>query len=175
MNPDPSTTELRIDVDRQELTVLDGGRIAARYSISTAANGCGQRSGSGCTPLGRHRIRLKIGAGCPQNAVFIGRRFTGELYAPALAAEQPRRDWILTRILWLTGLEPGFNRGGAVDTLRRFIYIHGCPDSEPMGVARSHGCIRMRNADLVELFDRVLVGTPVVILSGGGAVGPRRG
>lgn len=118
---------------------------------------------SGCTPRGMHRIRIKIGAGCPANAVFVGRRATGEIYSQGLAAQQPRRDWILTRILWLSGCESGRNRGGCVDTLRRFIYIHGCPDSEPMGEPASHGCIRMRNRDITELFDFVETGTPVVI------------
>jgi hypothetical protein len=157
------STELRIDVGAQRLLLLEAGRPTQGYAVSTASRGCGQRQGSGCTPLGRHRIRLKIGAGCPANAVFVGRRFSGELYSPALAFEQPQRDWILTRILWLTGLEPGLNRGGEVDTLRRFIYIHGCPDSEPMGRPGSHGCIRMRNAEIIELFERVEVGTPVSI------------
>jgi lipoprotein-anchoring transpeptidase ErfK/SrfK len=108
-------------------------------------------------------VRLKIGANCPVGAVFRGRRWTGEVYSPALGVAQPQRDWILTRILWLTGTERGRNRGGNVDTLRRFIYIHGCPPTEPMGVPRSHGCIRMRDADLVALFDAVSVGTPVDI------------
>lgn len=109
-------------------------------------------------------MRLKIGDGCPAGAVFRGRRFTGEIHGPALAAAHPDRDWILTRILWLTGCESGRNRGGCVDTLRRFIYIHGCPDTEPMGIPRSHGCIRMRNADLIELFELTPVGAPVEIV-----------
>lgn len=143
------------------------GAEERRYAVSTATNGPGERHGSGCTPRGRHRVRLKIGAGCPAGAVFRGRRWTGELYSDALAAAQPGRDWILTRILWLTGVESGRNRGGTVDTLRRFIYIHGCPDEEPMGEPRSHGCIRMRNRDLMELFDLVSAGTPVEIRPGG--------
>jgi hypothetical protein len=146
---------LRIDLKQQTLSLYEGQRVVRTYAVSTALNGPGERFSSGCTPRGLHRIRLKIGAGCPLGCVFVGRRATGEVYSPALAAAQPGRDWILTRILWLTGLEPGRNRGGTVDTLRRFIYIHGCPDSEPMGVPRSHGCIRMRNRDLLELFERV--------------------
>jgi len=140
-----------------------GGEVRLRYAVSCARNGGGERLGSECTPRGWHRIRLCIGAGCPENTVFVGRRPTGEIYTPALGRAHPERDWILTRILWLTGCEPGRNRGGAVDTLRRFIYIHGCPDEVPMGVPGSHGCIRMRNRDLLQLFDRVAAGTPVLI------------
>lgn len=119
--------------------------------------------GSGCTPLGRHVIQAKIGNGCPAGAVFVGRRPTGEVYTPDLAKQFPHRDWILSRILWLKGCEPGRNRYGRVDTMRRHIYIHGCPDSEPMGTPLSHGCIRMRNADVIELFDLAAAGTTVLI------------
>lgn len=165
MNPaSPSrVTRIEVDVGRQALTLLEGGRARVSYPVSTGASGVGEVRGSGRTPLGRHRVRIKIGGGLPENSVFVGRRPTGELYTPALAARFPDRDWILTRILWLTGAEPGRNRGGATDTLRRFIYIHGTPDGEPLGRPASHGCIRMRNADIVELFDLVDPGTEVVI------------
>ena len=133
------------------------------YSISSAKNGAGQNSGSGCTPLGRHYIRAKIGQDMPVNTVFKGRRPTGELYSAKLAEIFPERDWILTRILWLSGRELGYNRLGKVDSMRRYIYIHGTPDSEPMGEPLSHGCIRMRNIDLVALFDMTSVGTDVLI------------
>jgi len=162
---------LRIDIPSQTLELFERGRPLACYPISTGRNGGGELNGSGCTPRGAHRIRIAIGAGCPVGTVFRGRRPTGEVYGPTLAARYPERDWILTRILWLTGLEPGRNRGGDCDTLRRFIYIHGCPDSEPMGVPRSHGCIRMRNADLFDLFPRVAAGTPVEILDANGGGG----
>ena len=152
-----------VDLAAQRLTLLRDGETEAAWPVSTARNGPGEQLGSGCTPRGRHRVRIRIGAGEPVNAVFVGRRPTGEIYSPELAAQQPERDWILTRILWLTGCEPGFNRGGDRDTLRRFIYIHGTPGREPMGVPASHGCIRMRNADLLSLFDRVAAGTPVEI------------
>lgn len=153
-----------IRLGTQTLELRAGDRLLARYPVSTARNGPGEQRDTGCTPRGRHRIRLRIGAGCPVNTVFVGRRPTGEIYCAELATQQPERDWILTRILWLTGTEPGCNRGGCVDTLRRFIYIHGCPDSAPMGVPLSHGCIRMHNADLLALFDRVSVGTVVDIV-----------
>lgn len=138
--------------------------LLRRYSVSTAARGVGERNGSFCTPRGRHVIRAKIGAGRPINTVFVERRPTGEIYSPALAAATGRRDWILTRILWLSGCEPGFNRLGAVDTMRRCIYIHGSPSSVAMGTPGSMGCIRMHNEDLLEVFDRVQPGTPVEIL-----------
>jgi L,D-transpeptidase YbiS len=141
----------------------DQGNLLRRYAVSTAANGPGEQRGSNCTPRGRHLIRAKIGAGSPAGAVFVARRPTGEIHTPELAAAFPERDWILTRILWLSGCEPGANRLGEVDTMRRYIYIHGCPDNEPMGVPRSHGCIRMRNADIIALFDMVSPGTPVDI------------
>lgn len=135
----------------------------ARYAISTAANGVGCVKNSGCTPLGAHVVRAKIGDGAAENTVFVGRRPTGELFTPALKLQFPERDWILTRILWLSGTEPGKNRLGNVDTMQRYIYIHGTPDDTKLGVPGSHGCVRMRNADLVELFDRVPVGTTVNI------------
>ena len=155
---------LVIRLGAQTLELRDGERLITRYPVSTARNGPGEERDSGCTPRGRHRVRLRVGEGCPLNTVFVGRRPTGEIYSSDLAAREPDRDWILTRILWLTGIEPGRNRGRRVDTLRRFIYIHGCPDSAPIGLPQSHGCIRMRNTDLIELFDRVRVGTIVDIV-----------
>jgi lipoprotein-anchoring transpeptidase ErfK/SrfK len=154
---------IEIDLAAQRLRLCCGDDELARLPISTAAAGPGEINGSGGTPRGRHRIRAKIGNGCPAGAVFRARRWTGEVYSARLAADQPGRDWILSRILWLTGLESGRNRGGQVDTLRRYVYIHGCPDSEPMGVPRSHGCIRMRNEAVIWLFERVPVGCLVVI------------
>lgn len=143
--------------------VDDAGRTLREYAVSTAAAGAGEQSGSYRTPRGRHLIRARIGAGQPENTVFVRRRPTGEIWTPELHASFPGRDWILTRILWLSGCEPGRNRLGCVDTMRRYIYIHGSPDIAEMGKPGSHGCIRMRNADIVELFDRVPVYTAVEI------------
>ncbi|SDX80851.1 L,D-transpeptidase catalytic domain [Allochromatium warmingii] len=157
---------LLIDLDTQALTLVNGAVVLGRYPVSTGANGAGEHIGSGCTPRGHHRVRLRIGDGCPIGTVFRGRRPTGEIYSAALAAAYPERDWILTRILWLTGCEPGRNRGGAVDTLRRFIYIHGCPDSEPLGLPRSHGCIRLHSRALLDLFEQTPNGTAVEIYGG---------
>lgn len=154
---------IRVSIPEQRLELLEEDRVTVVYPVSTARNGPGERCGSGCTPRGWHRIRIKIGAGLPPNTVFVGRRPTGEIYDSDLAARYPERDWILSRILWLTGLKSGCNRGGECDTLRRFIYIHGCPDPVPMGLPLSHGCIRMRNRDVLALFERVEVGDRVFI------------
>ncbi len=155
---------IEICIADQTLTLLDDfGRLRTKYSISTAANGIGCEKNSGCTPLGEHIIRAKIGAGAPLNAVFVGRRATGEICTSELMATFPDRDWILTRILWLSGTELGKNRLGNVDTMQRYIYIHGAPDGVEMGRAASHGCVRMRNADVIELFDLVDTGTSVLI------------
>ena len=140
-----------VDLARQELRLPDG----RRFAVSTAKNGPGEKNGSFCTPRGRHIVRAKIGAGQPLGAVFVRRRPTGEVWSPELHAQYPGRDWMLTRLLWLSGCEPGRNRLGDVDTMRRMIYIHGAPDSAEMGKPGSHGCIRMRNADVAELFELV--------------------
>jgi len=159
-----SVFSIEINLEGQSLALLDAsGGVIVRYQVSTALNGAGEQDGSGCTPRGEHYIRAMIGSGLPINTVFRARRPTGEVYSPELAASHPGRDWILSRILWLCGLESGRNRGSGVDTFRRFIYIHGTPDKEPMGLALSHGCVRMRNADVIELFDHVRPGTPVTI------------
>lgn len=154
-----------INISSQELVYIDDNdKTLARYLISSAKNGLGEKTGSYCTPRGRHVIRAKIGAGQPVNTVFVGRRPSGEFYSSELAAKFPGRDWILTRILWLSGCERGFNRLGDVDTMRRYIYIHGSPDSVPMGVPGSIGCVRMHNIEMMDLFERVAVGTSVNII-----------
>lgn len=159
--------KLRVDLARQELELRDDDdRVLRVWPVSTAANGAGEEQGSYRTPRGRHIVRARIGAGAPLNSVFIARRPTGELYTPELDAEHPDRDWILTRILWLSGTEPGFNRLGERDTMRRYIYIHGTPDQRFEQKPCSHGCIRMRNADIAELFDLVPAYTPVEIVEG---------
>ncbi|HET6719814.1 MAG TPA: L,D-transpeptidase [Rhodocyclaceae bacterium] len=144
----------------------DAGVRIRRYPVSTAAKGVGEIRDSYCTPRGRHYVRAKIGAGQPINTVFVRRRPTGELYSTALQASAPDRDWILTRILWLSGCEPGFNRLGRVDTMRRYIYLHGTPDQTPLGRPGSHGCIRIANRDIIELFDLLPVYSAVEIIEG---------
>ena len=147
-----------IDLEKQQLTFQ--GRT---YSVSTAKKGAGEKNGSFCTPRGRHIVRAKIGAGQPAGTVFVRRRPTGEVWSPELHAKYPGRDWILTRILWLSGRERGRNRLGDVDTMRRYIYIHGSPDSAVMGKPGSIGCVRMHNKDIVELFELVPPYTEVEI------------
>lgn len=157
------TLRIVVSIQQQTLSLYDGDALVSAWSVSTAVAGAGNEENSGKTPLGSHRIRAKIGKGQPIDSVFVGRRPTGEIYTPNLAQEFPERDWILTRILWLCGNEVGRNRLGSVDSMRRYIYIHGTPDSEPMGRPLSHGCIRMRNDEIASLFDLVSVNTEVII------------
>lgn len=157
--------KISIDTRTQTLDLLDDTRLIKRYPVSTAKNGVGELTGSFCTPRGKHFIRAMIGAGEPENTVFVRRRPSGELYSEEMGRQFPDRDWILARILWLSGCEPGHNRLGEVDTMRRYIYIHGTPDVDAIGTPVSHGCVRMRPADMVELFDQVQAGIMVEILS----------
>ncbi|MFZ2315525.1 MAG: L,D-transpeptidase [Gammaproteobacteria bacterium] len=155
---------LEVTVSQQTLSVFDNDKLIKQYSVSTGKNGVGEMFGSEQTPRGRHIIRAKIGANSEANTVFIGRRPTGEIFNETLQAKFPGRDWILTRIFWLSGLEKGKNRLGRVDTMRRYVYIHGTPDQVALGVPGSRGCIRMRNADIIELFDIVPVGAEIAII-----------
>lgn len=163
----PPGLRIEISIAAQSLRLLDAsGQVLRSYPVSSAGRGVGETFGSFCTPRGKHLIRAKIGAGQAENTVFVRRRPTGEIFTPQLADKFPGRDWILTRILWLSGCETGYNRLGRVDTMRRYIYIHGSPDHARMGVPGSHGCIRMHNADIIELFDLVAPYTPVMIDEG---------
>jgi len=161
-----SNRYIMVSIAEQRLQLIEDARTLMNVSVATAKNGPGEIFGSECTPRGLHQIRAKIGKNCLQNTVFVARRPTGERYDPQLRVQYPDRDWILTRILWLSGLEPGRNRFGKVDTMRRYVYIHGCPDDDKMGVPSSHGCIKMRNSDVISLFDLVEIGTRVNIMEG---------
>lgn len=154
---------IHISIPRQRLTGFVNGESVCVLEVSTAVNGVGEHEGSGCTPRGLHRVRARIGEGLPVRSVFIGRRPTGEIWNEGLVRLHPRRDWILTRILWLCGEQVGFNRGGVVDSQRRFIYLHGTGDDQPMGQPLSHGCIRLRNDDMLALFEKTPAGCPVYI------------
>ena len=154
---------LEVRINTQTLLVFDNEKLIKEYIISSAKNGVGECDGSEQTPRGWHEIRAKIGSGCAVNSVFVGRKPTGEIFSHQFRKLFPERDWILTRLLWLRGLEIGKNRLGKVDSMRRYIYIHGTPDDEVMGVPNSKGCLRMRNDHIIELFDIVPVGTRVLI------------
>ena len=156
---------LVVSIAQQHLILLDeSGCVEKTYSISTATSGAGEQKGSEQTPRGLHKIRAKIGSDYPKNTVFVARRATGERYTSLLSEQQPNRDWILTRILWLSGLEPGKNRFGNVDSMARYIYIHGVPDEADLSIRRSKGCINMTNDDIVDLFDRVEINDIVQIV-----------
>lgn len=169
INNERPDEQLVINIAQQTLKLYRQGKEIAHYRVSTAKNGIGSQQDSGCTPLGKHVIAAKIGDSEPMNAVFVGRVPTGEVYSVELGKQYPERDWILSRILWLSGVEEGLNKGsnsqGGCDTYQRYIYIHGTPDSEQMGVPRSHGCIRMRNQDIIALFEQVTEGTAVTIVA----------
>jgi lipoprotein-anchoring transpeptidase ErfK/SrfK len=154
---------IKVNLADQVLRLYRDDALIMEKKVSTASNGAGEQRDSERTPRGWHYIRAKIGAEMPPNTVFVGRRPTGELYRPELRQQYPQRDWILTRIMWLCGLEPGKNRLGKVDTMRRYVYIHGCPDDDQMGRPGSHGCVKMHNPDVIELFDTVPIGTRVLI------------
>ncbi len=155
---------IEVNISKQTLSLSEGDNVIKQYTISTAKNGPGEQMDSECTPRGKHLIREKIGAGCEANTIFVGREPSGEMYHPELREQLPDRDWILTRILWLSGCEAGKNKGGSVDSYDRYIYIHGGPDDLAMGVPGSRGCVRMRNTDVIELFDLVETETGVNII-----------
>ena len=159
---------IEISIRLQQLYLFEDdengdSQLLRQYPVSTAMNGAGEQMGSYKTPRGLHVISDKIGASVPLLAIFNARQPTGEIWSPQLADTHPDRDWILTRILWLDGREPGNNQGGQVDTHARYIYIHGTSEEHLIGTAASHGCIRMRNADVADLFERVEEGTAVNI------------
>lgn len=158
------TKSIIILAKEQQMQCYEDDELYKEYAVSTGKNGMGEQSGSQCTPRGWHRIHSIIGSEHRINSVFVGRKWTGEYYSPELANQFPDRDWILTRILQLDGLEPGYNQGGMVDSLQRYIYIHGTPDTTALGIPGSHGCVRMRNSDVIELSNWVNVGACVHII-----------
>lgn len=154
-----------INVSEQILSCYLNNTHYKTYRVSTAKNGLGEQMGSFCTPRGKHAIHAIIGLNHAVNSVFVARKWTGEIYSQALQAQFPLRDWILTRILQLEGLEPGFNQGGNVDSLNRFIYIHGTPDDTVLGTPGSHGCIRMCNQDIIAFSNWATINMPVNIVN----------
>ena len=152
--------DILIDLSSQSLVLP---KIQKKYQISSGLNGIGEQENSGKTPRGWHKIEKKIGGEQPIHAVFKARVWTGEIYTEQLAQQSPDRDWILSRIMWLKGLEPNFNSGEGCDTFNRYIYIHGTPESEPLGIPVSHGCIRMHNQDVLEVYNLIPEGALVYI------------
>lgn len=152
-----------ISTANQEMVCFANDQKVYTHKVSTGKNGVGEMNNSECTPRGWHRIYSIIGLEHQINSVLVAREWTGEIYTEELANQFPHRDWILTRILQLEGLEPGRNKGGDVDTLERYIYIHGTPDTTQLGVTGSHGCIRMNNMEIIELATWVTTDTLVYI------------
>jgi len=145
---------LVVDVKQQLMYFYQQDQLTHTYSVSTAKNGLGNKEGSYQTPYGFHNIDEKIGDGQPLNMMFKGRQALGEI-AIINHPKYTEQDSITTRILWLSGLQEGINLSGDVDTKQRYIYIHGSADEAHIGQAVSHGCIRMKNTDILELFDRL--------------------
>ena len=163
MNKNNPSQLIVVESRSQQVLCYEDNKLECSYRCSTAKNGLGEQEGSGCTPRGWHCVHNIIGEDARMNSVFIGRVWTGEIYSPELSATHPERDWILTRIIQIQGMEPSKNRGGAVDSLKRYIYFHGAPDEIKMGKPASKGCIRMQNKDMIELADWVHIGTLVYI------------
>lgn len=148
-----------VDARQQRLRVFEEGREVYRCPVSTAAAGQGCREGSGCTPWGWHRVASVLGQGAEVGSRFVSREPTGEIWG----GESVAGDWILSRILWLEGLEPGVNRGAGIDSFERYIYIHGTNQEDLLGTPASHGCVRVSNASAVALADLLRVGDAVFI------------
>lgn len=160
----PGQPWLHVSVAEQSLTLYDGrGLPQKRYTVSTAKNGVGERVNSYQTPRGWHRVCERIGDDVAPDTIIYRRKVTPWKYTPQLAAEYPDKDWILTRILWLCGMEPGKNQGGDVDSYDRAIYIHGAGQHVPFGTPTSRGCVRMRNEDVIELYNLTANGIDVLI------------
>ncbi len=165
----PPISYIIVKLDQQRLLCFDhNGKALCDYPVSTSSLGAGNQNGSFKTPLGEHSIAQKIGAGCAINEVFVGRKALGELNVLRAANEALPEDLITSRILWLQGEEPGLNKGinnkgEGVDSYLRYIYIHGTAHENKIGQPASHGCVRMRNKDVIELFDLVNEGCKVIL------------
>ena len=155
---------LLINIHQQRLYQIRNKKLLQSYAISSAANGTGNQDGSGKTPLGTHYIREKFGDGAPLGSQFKARKLTG--HQPKILTtpgERSASDNITSRILWLSGLEPGNNQGDGVDSYQRYIYIHGTDEESRLGTPASHGCIRMANQDIINLYSAVDTSTLVYI------------
>ena len=146
-------SKINISVSSQKLSLFQEGELVSSYKVSTALKGVGQEKNTNKTPLGNHIIRAMIGRNLPIYAVIKARRFTNEIWTKELDDPSITVDWILSRVIWLSGKDLGRNRLGNVDTMQRYIYIHGTNEEHLLGTPSSHGCIRMSNEDVIELFD----------------------
>jgi len=162
-NHDDCIKVILVDISQQQLLLINQNGISYQWPVSTALAGPGNQLNSYQTPLGAHVVSEKVGHLEPKHMIFKGRKPTGELANIINTATSTNLDQITSRILWLKGLESGINLGPGVDTHDRFIYIHGTNEEGLIGQAASHGCIRMLNNDIIELFDQVDVNTPVYI------------
>ena len=155
-----------VDVSEQEIRLYEQGDFTVSYPVSTAEKGVGNKNNSYQTPLGLHYIRNKIGAGAARLSIFDSRSNTGKIATLETRPRHTGEDLVTSRILWLSGLEPGINQGQGVDSYRRYIYIHGTQEEGLIGQPASHGCIRMRNADVMDLFKRMPERSLVWIIEG---------
>lgn len=150
-------------VDQQMFRIIENGDVIWQAQCSTAANGTGSQSGSYKTPLGWHRVAEKYGSRAAWGQEFVARRPTRTVWQPG---DDTEKDMVLTRILWLDGLEPGRNKGGEVDSYHRYIYIHGTNGEEDIGTPASMGCVRLLNDDVIEAYELIPVDTRVLITEG---------
>lgn len=156
---------LFVSVKRQKIFYIKNGNVEKIFLISTAKKGLGQEIHSEKTPEGLHQIKQKIGSNLPKDAILREREYSGEIATIYTDETDVEDDFVTSRIMWLEGLESGINRGGNVDSYNRYIYIHGTPEEGLIGKPASHGCVRMKNSEVIELFDLVQVNTPVLILN----------
>ncbi|MCK5823879.1 MAG: L,D-transpeptidase [Ichthyobacteriaceae bacterium] len=159
-----SQNKIIVNVDKQELYLLKGTDTLNVYKVSTATNGIGNKSGSNKTPLGKHSVISRVGEGKPIGATFVGRQFTGKISEIITDSIDVADDLVLSRIMRLQGLEEGVNKGSGIDSYKRYIYIHGTNEEGLIGKPASHGCIRMFNNDVIDLFNKTEIGTQVNIV-----------
>ena len=157
------STHIEVDISEQRLYLIKNNLIKASYPISTSKYGEGSIENSFKTPLGKHSIKEMIGAEAEINTIFTSRINTKRYATIINQFEDTDNDYVTSRIIWLDGEEEGFNKGGNVDSFRRYIYIHGTHEEGLIGTKASHGCIRMFNYDVIELFNLVNIGTKVLI------------